>query len=105
MAEEAPSSSASTAAPPGDLTVNISIVSPSLSANTPLNFLELPASTTIGQLKQKIRDTLDSKPGNDRQRLIHQGKLLARENETLLEVFGEQRVGSILHVYPARIAS
>lgn len=73
--------------------MNIAIVSPSLSANTPLNFPGLPASTTIGQLKQRIRDALDSKPTNDRQRLIHQGKLLARENESLLEVLGEQRVG------------
>lgn len=90
MAEEA----SSAAAPPEDLSINVAIVSPSLSANTPLNFPGLPASTTIAQLKQRIRDALDSKPANDRQRLIHQGKLLSRENETLLDVLGEQRVSS-----------
>lgn len=93
MAGEASSSSAP---PSEELSVNIAIVSPSLSANTPLNFPGLPASTTIGQLKQRIRETLDSKPSNDRQRLIHQGKLLARENETLLDVLGEQRVRIII---------
>lgn len=90
MAEGAASSSA--APPAGELHVNISIVSPSLGVNAPLSFSDLPVSTTVGQLKQKIRDALDSKPSNDRQRLIHQGKLLAKEHETFLEVFGEQRV-------------
>ncbi|PSR97158.1 hypothetical protein BD289DRAFT_459126 [Coniella lustricola] len=89
MAEEASSSSA---AAPEKLPINISIVSPSLSVNTPLNFPGLPASTTLGQLKQNIRDALDSKPTNEQQRLIHQGKLLAKEDETLLQVFGEQKI-------------
>lgn len=97
MADEA---SSSTAAPPAEeLSVNIAIVSPSLSANTPLNFPGLPASTTIGQLKQKIRDALDTKPTNDRQRLIHQGKLLPRENDTLLDVLGEQRVRLVIYMH------
>lgn len=90
MAEEPPSSSSASA--PEDLSVNISIVSPSLSVNAPLNFPGLSPSTTIDQLKQKVRDALDSKPTNEQQRLIHQGKLLARETETLLDVFGEQKV-------------
>lgn len=90
MAETEASSSA--APPPEDLTVNISIVSPSVTVNAPLNFRGLSPATTIGQLKQKIRDVLDSNPSNEQQRLIHQGKLLARETDTLLELFGEQRV-------------
>lgn len=90
MADEGPSSSA--AAPQDDLAVSISIVSPSVSVNAALNFPHLPPSTTVGQVKDKIRDALDSKPRNDQQRLIHQGKLLHREQDTFLEVFGEQRV-------------
>ncbi|CAN8095172.1 unnamed protein product [Discula destructiva] len=90
MADEAPSSS--TADPQDDLAVNISVLSPSVTVNTNLNFPSLPPSTTIGQVKQKIRDALDSKPSNANQRLIHQGKLLAREQDTLLEVFGEQKL-------------
>lgn len=87
------------AAPPTEanpLAVTISIVSPSVSVNAPLSFPNLPASTTIAQLKERIRDSLDSKPSNEQQRLIHQGKLLIRENETLLDVFGEQKVRYIL---------
>lgn len=89
MADEAASSST---APQEDLSVNISIVSPSTSVNAPLHFPSLPPSTTIAQIKQKVRDALDFKPSNEQQRLIHQGKLLSREEQTLLEVFGEQKV-------------
>ncbi|KAI3398667.1 hypothetical protein diail_8854 [Diaporthe ilicicola] len=97
MAEDAPSSS--NAPSPGDnpLAVNISVISPSLAVNAPLDFTGLPASTTIGQLKEKIREVLDAKPANEQQRLIHQGKLLNRESETLLDIFGEQKV---LHFPP-----
>lgn len=93
MAAEATSSSS--AAPPSEenpLSVNIAIVSPSVAVNAPLNFPGLPASTTVAQLKERIRDSLDAKPSNEQQRLIHQGKLLSREIDTLLEVFGEQKV-------------
>lgn len=92
MADEGLSSTA----PQEDLSVNISIVSPSVSVNAPLHFPGLPPSTTLAQIKQKVREALDSKPSNEQQRLIHQGKLLSREDQTLLDVFGEQRVGSCL---------
>lgn len=92
MAEDAPSSSDAPSSGETPPTVNISIISPSLAVNAPLNFTGLPASTTVGQLKEKIREALDAKPANEHQRLIHQGKLLNRESETLLDVFGEQKV-------------
>lgn len=91
MADGAASSSATV---PDDLSVNISIVSPSTSVNAPLHFPNLLPSTTVAQVKQKIRDALDLKPSNEQQRLIHQGKLLSREEQTLLDVFGEQKVNS-----------
>lgn len=96
MAAEATSSSAAPPTEANPLAVTISIVSPSVSVNAPLSFPNLPAFTTIAQLKERIRDSLDSKPSNEQQRLIHQGKLLIRENETLLDVFGEQKVRYIL---------
>ncbi|KAG6355872.1 hypothetical protein INS49_015256 [Diaporthe citri] len=92
MAEDAPSSSNAPSPGENPPTVNISIISPSLAVNAPLNFAGLPASTTVGQLKEKIREALDAKPANEQQRLIHQGKLLNRESETLLDVFGEQKL-------------
>lgn len=92
MAEDLPSSSSAPSQGESPPTVNISIISPSLAVNAPLNFSGLAASTTVGQLKEKVREALDAKPANDQQRLIHQGKLLNRESETLLDVFGEQKL-------------
>ncbi|KAF3770650.1 hypothetical protein M406DRAFT_336270 [Cryphonectria parasitica EP155] len=93
MADETGSSSAAPPSPPPqeELSVNISIVSPSPSVDEALRFPGLPASTTVAELKEKIRDVLESKPTNEQQRLIHQGKLLAREQDTLLQMLGEQR--------------
>ncbi|ROV92643.1 hypothetical protein VSDG_06561 [Cytospora chrysosperma] len=91
MAAEATSSSAVPLSEGNSLSANISIVSPSVAVNAPLNFPGLPASTTVAQLKERIRDALDTKPSNEQQRLIHQGKLLSRENDSLLDIFGEQK--------------
>lgn len=89
MADDAASSSTPSQE---DLSVNIQILSPSTSVNAPLHFPSLQPSTTVAQIKQKVRDALGFKPTNEQQRLIHQGKLLSREDQTLLEVFGEQKV-------------
>ena len=74
------------------LTVNLQIVSPSDGVG-PLSFPALPSNTTVRQLKDKIRDALPSRPADDQQRLIHRGRLLARDGDTLRDVFGEELVG------------
>lgn len=73
--------------------VNLQILSPSVGVNT-LAFPGLETSTTVTQLKEKIREILPLRPAGDQQRLIHRGRLLARDTETLLEVFGEEAVSS-----------
>ena len=88
MAEEA-QASAATGEP---LVVNLHIVSPSMGVTTPLNFHALPATTTVRELKAKIRDTLPMRPMDDHQRLIHRGRLITRENDTLQDVFGVETV-------------
>jgi hypothetical protein len=94
MDDERPSS-----APPGaqvgdnaPLVVNLQIVSPSAGVGNP-RFPDLPATTTVQQLKEKIRELLPSRPADDHQRLIHRGRLLARDTDTLEDVFGEESVG------------
>lgn len=76
------------------LLVNIHFVSPSEGVPDDLDFQGLPATTTVGQLKDKIRDVLTMHPARDEQRIIHQGRLLARESDTLLDVFGEDKVST-----------
>jgi hypothetical protein len=97
MDDERPSS-----APPGahaddePLAVNLQIVSPSAGVGNP-RFPGLPATTTVQQLKEKIRELLPSRPADDHQRLIHRGRLLSRDTDTLQDIFGEESVGFSLY--------
>ncbi|KAF9775038.1 hypothetical protein IL306_006863 [Fusarium sp. DS 682] len=69
-------------------TVNLQVLSPSVGVNRPLLFPNLPANTTIKQLKDKIRQTLPLRPPDDHQRLIHRGRAIVRESDTLVDIFG-----------------
>ncbi|KAF4332854.1 hypothetical protein FBEOM_13347 [Fusarium beomiforme] len=71
-----------------DQTVNLQVLSPSVGVNRPLLFPNLPANTTIKQLKDKIRQTLPLRPADDHQRLIHRGRAIVRESDTLIDIFG-----------------
>lgn len=92
MADEQPSSSQSVSQEDGPLVVNLYIVSPSDGVGN-LRFRALPATTTVRQLKEKIRAALASRPPDDHQRLIHRGRLLSRDTDTLQDVLGEEAVG------------
>ncbi len=74
------------------LNFTLQIISPSIGVTGPLSFPLLLATTTVKQLKAKIRDALPSKPVDESQRLIHRGRMLARETETMLEIFGQETV-------------
>ncbi|KAE9379066.1 hypothetical protein N431DRAFT_478156 [Stipitochalara longipes BDJ] len=76
------------------LSFTLQIISPSIGVTGPLNFPLLPAATTVKQLKAKIRDALPSKPVDESQRLIHRGRMLARETETMLEIFGQETLAN-----------
>ncbi|KAK6208706.1 ubiquitin family protein [Colletotrichum tabaci] len=94
MASEG-SSSAARPAPEAvcdHLSVNLQVLSPSTAANSnrPLVFPGLAATTTVGQLKEKIRQALPLKPSDSQQRLIYRGRVLQPDGETLLGVIGEE---------------
>ncbi|UNI24430.1 hypothetical protein JDV02_010174 [Purpureocillium takamizusanense] len=74
--------------PPEQLVVNLQVVSPSVGVNRPLLFPDLPSTTTIKQLKHRIRDALPLRPADENQRLIHRGRALLRDSESLLDIFG-----------------
>lgn len=73
-------------------TFTLQVLSPSAGVSGPLSFPQLPSGTTVKQLKEKIRESLPMRPADDHQRLIHQGRLLAKEDETMLEIFGQEKV-------------
>ncbi|KAK3359354.1 hypothetical protein B0T25DRAFT_95618 [Lasiosphaeria hispida] len=73
------------------LTANLQIVSPSVGIG-PLVFPTLAPDTTVRQLKERIREALPSHPADDHQRLIHRGRLLARDSDTLQDIFTEEQL-------------
>ena len=88
-----PSSAAADPVPTDQLLLNLTIVSPSTQhVSRPLVYQNLPASTTVRQLKDKIRETLPLQPAPENQRLIYRGHPLHRDSDSLLEVFGVETV-------------
>ncbi|KAI9735378.1 MAG: hypothetical protein M1818_006573 [Claussenomyces sp. TS43310] len=75
-------------------TFTLQIVSPSVEVAGPISFPNLPSETTIKQLKEKIRELVPSRPANEAQRLIHRGRMLAREDDTMAHVFGADTLKS-----------
>jgi hypothetical protein len=88
---------------PEPLSFTLVVVSPSVGVNNPLTFPHLPATTTVKQLKAKIRDALPSKPVDESQRLIHRGRMLGREVETMLEIFGQETVSRSHYLHKATL--
>ena len=74
--------------------VNLQVVSPSVGVTRPLLFPGIAASTTVRELKGKIRETLPLRPSDENQRLIHRGRAIVRETETLRDIFGADLVCS-----------
>ncbi|KAI1002815.1 hypothetical protein K3495_g5389 [Podosphaera aphanis] len=72
-----------------DATFSLQVVSPSVGVPT-LEFHQLSVYTQVKELKALIRDSLQSNPSDEQQRLIHRGRMLARETETMVEIFGEE---------------
>lgn len=64
----------------------------SLGVEEPLTFDNLSPSTTVGELKAKIRESLRSRD-SEVQRLIYRGRLLVNDSDRLVDVIGEQEVG------------
>ncbi|PKS11654.1 hypothetical protein jhhlp_001805 [Lomentospora prolificans] len=76
--------------PVDQLTVNLKVISPSFTL--PLSLPGLPATTTVQQLKERIRLQLHSRPSDPQQRLIYRGRMLNRPEEKLLDLFGEEMI-------------
>ncbi|KAF4994041.1 hypothetical protein FGRMN_6075 [Fusarium graminum] len=73
-------------------TITVQVLSPSVGVNRPLLFPSLAASTTVNQLKDKIRQSLPLRPADDHQRLIHRGRAIVRESDTLADIFGPDAI-------------
>ncbi|KAH0565293.1 hypothetical protein GP486_001313 [Trichoglossum hirsutum] len=77
-----------TSPPEGASSISISILSPSAELPHQLVFPCVSIASTVGDLKRRIRDAVPSKPELERLRLIHRGRMLSRDTDTMLDVFG-----------------
>ena len=76
--------------------LNLKILSPSPGVEGGVNLADIPASTTIKELRSRIQDAVPSKPATDRMRLIYRGRVVANDADTLSNIFGAESV----RVYP-----
>lgn len=76
-----------------DTTFTLQVLSHSVGIAETLSFPELPTSTTIAQLKTKIKEKATHANANEEfQRLIYQGRILSNGEQTMTEVFGAETV-------------
>lgn len=67
--------------------IDLQIVSPSVGVPQPLIFHKLAITTTVAELKERITEAVTLRPPADQQRLIHRGRYLHRNEETLGDIF------------------
>ncbi|KAL8943890.1 MAG: hypothetical protein Q9216_000784 [Gyalolechia sp. 2 TL-2023] len=78
---------------PEQQTIVLNIVSPSREEiPNKLTFSAIPISTTIRALKQRIQEAVPARPDLSRQRMIFRGKVLASDEASLKDVFGQEAV-------------
>lgn len=95
--------SSSDSSTPNVQTIVLNVLSPSTDeVPRKLTFPDLPISTTVRALKERIQRTVPARPALLRQRLIYQGKVLASEETSLEDIFGQEAVGVASTFYAIR---
>lgn len=77
-------------------TVVLHVLSPSLENR--LTFDNLPLTTTVGALKERITQSIPSRPSAAQQRLIYRGKALLDDNVTLQNILEPPTVSTRIGV-------
>ncbi|KAL8943149.1 MAG: hypothetical protein Q9211_001078 [Gyalolechia sp. 1 TL-2023] len=78
---------------PRQQTIVLNVVSPSRDEiPNKLTFSAIPVATTVRALKERIQEVVPARPALSRQRLIYQGKVLASDEASLKDVFGQEAV-------------
>ncbi|KAF2469736.1 uncharacterized protein BDR25DRAFT_355993 [Lindgomyces ingoldianus] len=72
--------------------INLKILSPSTEVDGDINVPDLPASTTVSELKLRIRNEISTHPAVERMRLIYRGRVVANETDTMIDVFGMEQI-------------
>ncbi|KAI9675641.1 MAG: hypothetical protein M1817_001008 [Caeruleum heppii] len=72
--------------------IQIQVLSPSEDAPIRLPHPPITPHLTVAELKGRLQDALSSRPAPDHQRLIYRGRMLSRNEETMLNIFGQPAV-------------
>lgn len=68
------------------------VISPTEGVASPISLPQLSTNTSVLELKQKIKDALPPNLTEHVQRLIHRGRLLASDEEVMMNIFGAEAV-------------
>ncbi|KAI4105697.1 MAG: hypothetical protein L6R37_002596 [Teloschistes peruensis] len=80
---------------PKGQTILLNILSPSTEEiPNKLSFSQIPITTTVRTLKERIQSVVPTRPSLPRQRLIYQGKVLASDKASLEDIFGQDAVST-----------
>jgi hypothetical protein len=71
---------------PNSRTIILHVLSPSPEAPNRITFNDLPLTTKVSELKDRLYSTLESKPLPETQRLIYRGKPLTNNDEALQNI-------------------
>jgi hypothetical protein len=71
---------------PNSQTIILHVLSPSPEAPNRITFNNLPLTTKVSELKDRLYSTLESKPLPETQRLIYRGKPLTNNDEALRNI-------------------
>ncbi|KAI4201631.1 MAG: hypothetical protein LQ350_003110 [Teloschistes chrysophthalmus] len=78
---------------PKGQTILLNILSPSIEEiPNKLSFSRIPVTTTVRTLKERIQSIVPTRPSLPRQRLIYQGKVLASDEASLEDIFGQDAI-------------
>lgn len=72
--------------------INLKVLSPSTEVEGDISLPDIPAATTVKDLRVKIQDAIATKPSTERMRLIYRGRVVAKDTDTLSDVFGIDNV-------------
>ena len=80
-------SSVNRAASESSDTINLNVLCPSLQSPGRFTIENIPTTSTVAGLKDRISNALDSRPAHEAQRLIYRGKPLSEGSTVLRNIF------------------
>lgn len=72
--------------------IDLRVLSPGHGVPETIDIRDVPVTTSVDMLKDRISKVSPSRPAIDGQRLIYQGHVLANPSATLADVFGLEAV-------------